>query len=64
MAEQEKMDRQPPAARIQVMSLYASSADYERRLEEDTDCLHALEPEIVDQARVDDAQAYQASGLG
>jgi len=53
MAEQDILDRQPAASRIKVMSLYASSADYERRLSED--CLQALEPEIVDETQVDGA---------
>jgi len=53
MAEQDKMDRQAPASRIKGMSLYASSADYERRLNEDS--LQVLEPEIVDETQVDDA---------
>jgi hypothetical protein len=48
MAEQDKMDRQPRASRIKGMSLYASSADYERRLNED---LQVLEPEIVDETQ-------------
>ena len=64
MVEQDKMDRQPRVSRIKVMSLYASSADYERRLDEDSDCLQAFEPEIVDGTQVDDAQAYQGSGPG
>jgi hypothetical protein len=50
MAEQEKMDRQPPASRVKGMSLYASSADYEHRLDEDSQ--QVLEPEIVDETRV------------
>ena len=53
MAEQDKMDRESPTARIKCMSLYASSADYERRLNEDN--RQVLEPEIVDEAHVDDA---------
>ena len=64
MAEQDKMDRRPPASRIKGMSLYASSADYERRLDEDTDCPQAFEPEIVGGDQVDDAQVYQGSGPG
>jgi hypothetical protein len=53
MAEQDKLDREPPAPRIKSMSLYASSADYERRLSEDG--LQVPEPEIVDEVRVEDA---------
>jgi hypothetical protein len=51
MAEEEKMDRKPPASRIRGMSLYASSADYERRLSEDFP--QGLEPDIVDETQVD-----------
>ncbi len=53
MTEQEKMDRQPPASRGKGMSLYASSADYERRLDEDS--RQVLEPEILAGAQVVDA---------
>jgi hypothetical protein len=35
MAEEEKMERKPSRSRIRGMSLYAGSADYERRLSED-----------------------------
>jgi hypothetical protein len=53
VAEQDKMERRPSASRIKSMSFYASSADYERRLDED--CPQVLEPEIVEETRVDDA---------
>jgi hypothetical protein len=62
MTEQDKMDRQPPAARVKGMSLYASSADYERRLSEDG--LQVPEPEIFDETQVDDARRDQRSGPG
>jgi hypothetical protein len=47
MAQEEKTDRKPPGSLTKGMSLYASSADYERRLSED--CAQALEADVVDQ---------------
>lgn len=54
MAEEEKMERMPSGSRIQGMSLYATSADYERRLSEDIP--QEPEPDIVDETRVGDPQ--------
>ena len=62
MAEQDKMDRQPSASRIKGMSLYASSADYEHRL--DGDRLQVLEPEIVDETQWMMRRRDQGSGSG
>jgi hypothetical protein len=53
MAEEDTIQRKPSGSRIKGMSLYASSADYERRLSEDIP--QALEPDIVDETQVDDA---------
>ena len=52
MAEEDKLDRKQPASRIKGMSLYASSADYERRLSED--CTQAFEPDVVEETPLDD----------
>jgi hypothetical protein len=54
MAPEDKIDRKPSASesRIKGMSLYASSADYERRLSED--CTQALEPDAIEDAQTDD----------
>jgi hypothetical protein len=49
MTDDDQMDRKPPAPRMKIMSLYASSADYERRLSED--CTQAFEPDIVDETK-------------
>ena len=47
MTEEAKMDRKPQGSPIKgSMSLYASSADYERRMSEDIP--QAPEPGIVD----------------
>lgn len=43
MAEQDKIERKPEGTRVKGMSLYASSADYERRCSE-VDCVSELEP--------------------
>ena len=51
MAEQEKVDRRLQVSRIN-MSLYASSADYERRLSEDG--VQKPEPVIADEPPADD----------
>ncbi len=53
MAEQDKLDRQPPTPQSKGMSLYASSADYEHRLDEDG--VQGLEPEMVAETRMDGA---------
>jgi len=54
MTEEAKMDRKPQGSPIKgSMSLYASSADYERRLSEDL--LQSPEPDIVDETQVADA---------
>jgi hypothetical protein len=53
MAEEDKIERKPSRSQISGMSLYASSADYERRLSEDIP--QALEPAIVDETQEDDA---------
>ena len=60
MAEQDKMKRQPRASRIRGMSLYASSADYERRLNEDG--LQVLEPEIADEIQLEMRRYDHGSG--
>jgi hypothetical protein len=49
MAEEGKIDRKPQGSLIKSMSLYASSADYERRISED--CTQALEPDAVDETK-------------
>jgi hypothetical protein len=49
MAEEEKIDRKPSGSRIRGMSLYASSADYERRLSEDIP--QAPETEVVEETQ-------------
>jgi hypothetical protein len=54
MAEQDEMDRKSPESRVKGMSLYASSADYERRLSEDFP--QALEPDIADETQADFAE--------
>jgi hypothetical protein len=46
MAEEDTLERKPPSSRTKGMSLYASSADYERRLSEDLSV--APEPDILD----------------
>jgi hypothetical protein len=46
MAEADKLDRKPRESRIRGMSLYAISADYERRLSE-VDCVQELERGIA-----------------
>ena len=53
MAEEEKMERKPSGSRIRSMSLYASSADYERRLSEDIP--QAPETDVVEETPVPDA---------
>lgn len=53
MTEENEMDRKRPGSPIKGMSLYASSADYERRLSEDL--LQAPEPNMVDESEADDA---------
>jgi hypothetical protein len=52
MAEQDKTERRSQASRIS-MSLYASSADYERRLSED--CVQEPEPGVPAEPPADDA---------
>jgi hypothetical protein len=52
MPEENYIDRKPEGSRIS-MSLYASSADYERRLSED--CVQALEPAVPDETAANDA---------
>ncbi len=52
MAEEDKIERMPSASLIKSMSLYAGSADYERRLSED--CVQALAPDIVYESKVGD----------
>jgi hypothetical protein len=49
MAEEGKIDRKPQGSLIKSMSLYASSADYERRISED--CTQGLEPDAVDETK-------------
>jgi hypothetical protein len=60
MAEQEMIDRKLRGSRITGMSLYATSADYERRISE---VIYVQEPEpvIVDEALKDNALAAAAS---
>jgi hypothetical protein len=53
MAEENKIDRKTQIAPIKGMSLYASSADYERRLCED--CTQAPPPGVVDEPQGDNA---------
>jgi|HubBroStandDraft_1064217.scaffolds.fasta_scaffold3750666_1 hypothetical protein len=52
MAEQGKTERRAQVSRI-IMSLYASSADYERRLSED--CVQEPEPSVPDEPPAEDA---------
>ena len=52
MAEEDKLERKPAGSRMKGMSLYASSADYERRLSEDLSS--ALEPDILDETQAED----------
>lgn len=49
MTEELTIHHNPPGLRISGMSLYASSADYERRLSEDLQ--QAPEPDIVDETQ-------------
>jgi hypothetical protein len=51
MADQDKTERRSRTSRIS-MSLYASSADYERRLSED--CVQEPEPRVPAETRADD----------
>jgi hypothetical protein len=51
MAEQGKTERRSQVSRI-IMSLYASSADYERRLSED--CVQEPEPSVPDEPPAED----------
>jgi hypothetical protein len=53
MAEENKIDGKIQMSPIQGMSLYASTADYERRLSEDY--TQAPEPGAVEQSQVADA---------
>jgi hypothetical protein len=55
MPQEDQIDRKLPASRPQIkrMSLYASSADYERRLSED--CTQAPNLDVVDETHADDA---------
>ena len=53
MAEENKIDRKTQMSPIKGMSLYASSADYERRLSED--CTQAPPPRVVDEPQPDNA---------
>jgi hypothetical protein len=53
MAEENKIDRKIQMPPIKAMSLYASSADYERRLSED--CTQAPPPSVVDDPHGDNA---------
>jgi hypothetical protein len=53
MAQEEKIDRKPQASPIKGVSLYASSADYERRLSED--CGQPVQPNFVNEPPADDA---------
>jgi hypothetical protein len=46
MTEEGKIEREPRESRIKGMSLYAISADYERRLSE-VDCVQELERGIA-----------------
>ncbi len=50
MAEEEKMERKPSGSRIRGMSLYATSADYERRMSEDIP--QVPETDVVDETQV------------
>ena len=52
MAEENKLERKPAGSRMGGMSLYASSADYERRLSEDLS--RAAEPDILDETEAED----------
>ena len=55
MPQEDRIDRKLPELRprIKGMSLYANSADYERRLSED--CTLALNLDVVDETHADDA---------
>jgi hypothetical protein len=53
MAEEEKIERKPSGPRNRGMSLYASSADYERRLSEDIP--QPPETDVGDETQVGDA---------
>lgn len=48
MAEEGKTDRNSAGTRVKGMSLYAASADYERRLSE-VDCVSELEPDTAEE---------------
>jgi hypothetical protein len=54
MDEVDMADGKPNTPRSKGMSLYASSADYEKRLSED-DTLFAFEPDLAPQAPVQKA---------
>jgi hypothetical protein len=54
MTEEDKVERKPSVWGIKGMSLYASSADYERRLSEDIPevfALHAVDETPEDTAK-------------
>jgi hypothetical protein len=51
MAQREEVERRPSGSRVRGMSLYASSADYERRVSED--CLQPVAPAIVEESQLD-----------
>jgi hypothetical protein len=53
MAEENKVERKTQMPPIKGMSLYASSADYERRLSED--CTQAPQLAAVDEPQGDNA---------
>jgi hypothetical protein len=52
MAEKNKIECTPPASLIKGMSVYASSADYERRLSEH--CAQAPGPDLVNASEAED----------
>jgi hypothetical protein len=54
MAEEDKIDRRHRESRSKGMSLYADSADYERRLSEVV-CPLGLDSDIADEPAADDA---------
>ena len=53
MTQEEKAERQPARQRSRGISLYASSADYERRMSEDIP--RESDTEIADETQADDA---------